>query len=85
MIDLNESGRKSEKLVCESIDKYHGLIVVKLLNGNYSAIARKVKYKLVDMDYMMNYPNITGVKVSQVTIDELLEMEDECVRFEGTD
>lgn len=46
-----KDGHGNEKLVCESIDQYHGSLVVCLLNQNFATQHREQEYKLVDMDY----------------------------------
>ena len=52
IIQVDKKGNESH--VCESIDNFHGLIFVKLMNGNYSTQNREVKYKLVEDNYVMN-------------------------------
>lgn len=43
-----------ESLVCESIDAWHGAVIVKLLNANYDSKNRNAVYKMVGLDYKMN-------------------------------
>lgn len=69
-------GVGNEKLVCESVDTFHGLMIVKLLNGNFASKLHKRNYKLVEMEYIMNeVPFDDGVE--QLTIDGLVDNEND--------
>ena len=46
---------KNETLMCESVSEYHGRLIVSLMNGNFSSKNRKEEYKLVNMDYEIEY------------------------------
>ena len=66
-----------EKLVCESIDDWHGEIFVKLMNNNFETKYKKREYRLVPHRYQMN-ENLCSCRgkckcPTQITVFDLTE------------